>query len=211
MTFEDTQQGDLVVITVHIQNKKISLESKIINVIDNSLICEPFMANNAIVNFYRNMEIEMIVVHPNSTPIYWQRVYVDLKTYHESNCHIITTNLPGIKMNRRNSFRVYIGQSVKITGANDQTIQGTLKDLSSNGFAILVAKDVEYELHKKLTVEYLDNKYQKYFELSGRPVRKQEMEHYMCYGCILDRRNPDLENYLSQKQMENRPNTKKEV
>lgn len=211
MTFEDTQVGDLIVITVHVQNKKVSLESKIKNIIDNSLIAEPFMVNKSVLNFQRNMEIEMMVVHPNSTPIYWQKVYVDLKPYHDENCHIITTNLPGIKMNRRSNFRVYIGQNVKVIGIGDQPIQAELKDLSIKNCTLLINKDIEVEVHKRLTLEYLDIKTQKYFELSGRPVRKQEFERYNAYGVILEKGSADLENYLTQKQMENRPNSKKET
>lgn len=80
--------------------------------------------------------------------------------------------------------------------------------MSNGGFAVLLNKDTELDLHKKITIQYADHENKKYFELSGRPVRKAEFETHNVYGCMLDRRYPNLENYLAQKQMEHRPNRK---
>lgn len=210
MTFEDTSVGDLVKITIHNDNKKLGLESKIIHIVDNCLVVEPFVVNNTMLSFPKNMEIELIVVHNEQTPYYWQRVQVLNKIYHEQNCHVITSNLPGIKYNRRSNFRVPINATVKMIGLGDSPISVILKDISNSGFALLLDKDTKLDLHKQVTIEYLDREHQKYFELSGRAIRKVEIEHYMLFGFILDRRYPDLENYLAQKQMENRPNRRRD-
>ena len=210
MTFEDTFPGDLVSITVHNNGKKLNLESKLVTVVDNCLVVEPFQMNDAIINFPNSVDIEMMVVHQTETPLYWQKVNVTTKLYHDKNHHVITSKLPGVKMNRRASFRVYIGQSVKLNGVKEDAINCTLRDISSTGFSVLVTKDINIELHKKIMAEYSDRSMNKYYELSGRPVRKLETGNYMCYGCVLDKRNPDLESYLTQKQLANRPNARKE-
>lgn len=210
-TFEDTQKGDLVSITIHNGDNKMTMESHIINIVDNCLVVEPFLVEGAILNFPPNMDIEMMVVHPESTPLYWQKVNIVIKLYHEQNCHVIMSKLPGVKLNRRNNFRVFVGSNCKMTGATKEPINVTLKDISNSGFAVLVNKDVEIDLHKKISVEYTDNSFQKFFELSGRPIRKAEINNQTLYGCILDRKYPDLEGYLTQKQMEKRPNRKKET
>lgn len=210
MTFEDCQPGDKVCLTLKSAGKKLNMESSIINIVDNCLVVEPFKMNNAILDFPKNIEIEMMVVpSAGDVPYLWQRVFVSMKVYHEQNVHIIQSKLPGIKMNRRGNFRVFLGNYAKLSNVSENPINITLRDLSSGGFAFLTDKSVDIPLHAKVTVEYSDQSMQKYFELSGRPIRKVEQETNILYGCILDRRNPELDNYLNQKQMSTRPNANK--
>jgi len=208
MTFEDTSVGNRVIITVHNKDKRLAVESTILNIIDHSLVVDPFIVDETILSFPKSLDIELMVIHPDKSPIYWQKVYIEQRLYHEKLCHVITTKLPGVKYNRRNNFRVFIGEAAKLMMQPDQLTPVTLKDLSNGGFAVLLNKDTELDLHKKITIQYADHENKKYFELSGRPVRKAEFETHNVYGCMLDRRYPNLENYLAQKQMEHRPNRK---
>lgn len=212
MTFEDCQQGDRISITLKSGGKKLNFESTIINIVDGCLVVEPFLMNNAILDFPMNVEIEMLVIpSKGDVPFLWQRVYVSRKVYHEKNVHIIQSKLPGIKMNRRGNYRLFVGAFAKITDLGDKPINITLKDVSNSGFAVITDKSLDIPLHTKFTVEYLDNAMQKYFELSGRPIRKMEIEReQVVYGCILDKRYPELEGYITQKQMALRPNAKKD-
>lgn len=206
MTFEDIESGNTIVLTISNGERQATLNSRVINVIDGSLLCDPFESNGGIVNFPANLDIEMMVVRDNDVPLYWQRVHVDQQKYHERTCHVIKTNLPGIKYNRRSSFRVPLTAPVKLEVTTDSVISATLKDLSTSSYSILVDKNKELELHKKICVQYTDQPNQKYFELTGRPVRKTELQNYNLYGCIMDKRYPELDGYLAQKQLETRRN-----
>ena len=211
MTFNDTQVGDIVNITVSNNDKELTMESSILAIVDNCLVVNPFTVNGVMLDFPKNLDIKMLVLHPDTTPYFWQKISIDKKVYHEKDVHVITSKFPGVKMNRRNNFRVYIGANVLLSGVNEgKPIKATLKDISNSGFAVLVPTDLELGLHQKISFEYSDTAFKKYFELSGRPIRKAESDSYNLYGCILDKRYPDLENYLAQKQMENRPNRKKQ-
>lgn len=212
MTFDDCQSEDIVSLTLKNDGKKFTITSKIINVIDNCLVVEPFKVNNAILDIPKNIDMEMLVIPEGDVPYMWQRVEVDLRLYHDENVHVIKSKLPGVRMNRRSNFRLFIGSFAKMNNsgtsgsAKSDPFNVTLKDISNSGFAILVDKSIEISMHSKLTVEYLDQPMQKYFELSGRVIRKAEQDPYTLYGCILDKRYPDLENYINQKQMALRPN-----
>ena len=206
MTFSDTNVGDKVLLTVNSGDNQMVFETTILNIVDNCLVVEPIIHEGAMLQFPYSVVIEMLVIHPDSTPLYWKRVFVDIKVYHEMNCHVIKTNLPGIKFNRRNNFRVYIGMNAKMSGEFDKTLNVTLKDVSNSGFAVLINKGTQIELHKKINIEFTDNSLKKFIELSGRPIRTLETDSHNLYGCILDKRYPELESYISQKQMENRPN-----
>lgn len=211
MKFEDCEPGAAISITLNNDGKKFPMSSKIITIIDDSLVVEPFKLNDAIVEFNARIEIELMVIRPNDVPYYWQRVVINRKIYHDKEVHVITSRLPGVKMNRRHSFRVFIGNSVKMTGASEDAMNVVLHDLSTGGFSIEVPKDIEIPMHSKVVVEYSDNAMKKYYELGGRPIRKLEMERFTIYGCILDNRNTgDLQNYLNEKQLQHRPNKKKE-
>lgn len=212
MTFEDCQENDIVSLTLKNDGKKVTIQSKIINVVDNCLVVEPFKINNSILDIPKNIDMEMLVIPEGDVPYMWQRVEVDLRLYHDNNVHVIKSKLPGVRMNRRSAFRLFIGTYAKTTNAGpggnakSEPFNAQIKDISNSGFAILVDKDIEISMHSKITVEYLDQSMQKYFELSGRVIRKCEQDPYMLYGCILDKRYPDLETYINQKQMALRPN-----
>lgn len=211
MTFEDCQAGDMVCLTLKSEEKKLNLNSKIINVVDNCLVVEPFKMNDAIIDFPPKLDIEMLVIPgEGQVPYMWQKVTVALKLYHDENAHIIKSKLPGVRMNRRANFRLFVGGSAKLQNFGPHPVNITLKDVSNSGFAIIVDDTTQIPLHTKITVEFVDNSMQKYFELSGRPIRKVEMEKkQVLYGCILDKRYSELENYINQKQMASRPNARK--
>lgn len=209
MTFEDLNEGDLVSLTAGEGKNKMTFQSKIIKIIDNSIVIDPILVDNILLKFPANIPVEMMVIQPQATPIFWQKVAVNVKIYHEKNVHVITSKLPGVKLNRRSCFRVPIGASVKMNGGPKENMNVTLKDISSSGFAVMTDKDIKLEMHKKISVEYMDNSLKKFFELSGRPIRTAEINNYNVYGCILDGRYSELDSYLNQKQMENRPNRKK--
>lgn len=120
MTFEDTSVGNRVIITVHNKDKRLAVESTILNIIDHSLVVDPFIVDETILSFPKSLDIELMVIHPDKSPIYWQKVYIEQRLYHEKLCHVITTKLPGVKYNRRNNFRVFIGEAAKLMMQPDQ-------------------------------------------------------------------------------------------
>ncbi len=208
MTFADLNQGDQVTLTVYAGEEQMVFKSTILNIVDNCVVIEPILVEGAILNFLKDMKIEFMAVHSGETPIFWKSVKVEVKLFHDRNVHVISSGLPGVKLNRRNYFRVYIGKNVKMNGGKDGPMNVMLKDISGSGFAVMLDKKSTLELHKKISVEYSDQSLQKYFELSGRPIRTEVTDSYNVYGCVLDRHNPDLDSYLNQKQMENRPNNR---
>ncbi len=212
MTFDDLEPGNQISLTISNERGKMQIFTKIMTIIDNSLVVEPLMVDGVVVNLTGNYEVEMLVIRQEGeVPIYWQRVRIDNKMYHEKECNVITSKLPGVKLNRRSCFRVGISAQVKVNGIGSEPMNLNLRDLSANGFSLAVPKDLEIEFHKKLTIEYLDQRNQTFFELGGRPIRKNEMNGMAIYGGVLDRRMPNLEAYLTQKQMENRPNSRKQI
>ncbi|MCR5634803.1 MAG: hypothetical protein K6F90_05780 [Lachnospiraceae bacterium] len=212
MTFDDLEPGNQISLTISNERGKMQIFTKIMTIIDNSLVVEPLMVDGVVVNLTGNYEVEMLVIRQEGeVPIYWQRVRIDNKMYHEKECNVITSKLPGVKLNRRSCFRVGIAAQVKVNGIGSEPMNLNLRDLSANGFSLAVPKDLEIEFHKKLTIEYLDQRNQTFFELGGRPIRKNEMNGMAIYGGVLDRRMPNLEAYLTQKQMENRPNSRKQI
>ena len=205
MVFEDAEQGNSIYVIVKEENRQTTLESRIINIVDGKIMANPFMVNDAIVQFPKSLVTELLIIREADVPLYFQRVYIEQQKYHESTCHMIYTNLPGIKYNRRSSFRVPLTAPIKIN-IDGKTINATLKDLSNSSFSLLLDKSRDLELHKKFSVEFCDQAQQRYFEFYGRPVRKAELDSYNLFGCIMEKRLSELDNYLAQKQVETRRN-----
>lgn len=199
-------------ITVSNACTDITLSSNIVYAEDNKLYVEPFVYEGAILNFdSTNVTISMIAYEEEKTPYLWQVVsiakeIIDGKTY-----HVITSNMSGVKINRRENFRLFLGidATAKIIGGPSFNV--IIKDISSVGFAVLVNMNSPISVHKNdiMQIEFADKAFEEEFVLSGRVVRMDKTDKYFLYGCRMATTNPAVDKYIANKQLENRVNARK--
>ena len=199
-------------ITIANARTTISLNSNIVSVEGDKLYVEPFTVDGAILNFEStNVSISMIAYEEEKSPYLWQVVHI-AKEYRDNKVyHVITSNLSGVKINRRENFRLYLGIDGVATIIGGKSFDVLVKDISSCGFAVLVDMTSQINIHKNdiMQIEFSDKAFEEDFSLQGRVVRMDKTDKYLLYGCRMMTSNAVVDRYIANKQLENRVNAKK--
>lgn len=197
-------------ITIANERTNISLNSNIVFVEDNKLYVEPFVYQGAVLNFdSTNVTISMIAYEEEKSPYLWQVVHIVKEIRDNTPYHVISSNLTGVKINRRENFRLFLGLDGTATLMGGQPFDVVVKDISSSGFAVLVDMNKPITVHKNdiMQLEFVDKSFEEDFVLSGRVVRMDKTDKYFLYGCRLATENPAIDKYIANKQLENRVNS----
>lgn len=197
-------------ITIANARTNISLNSNIVFVEDNKLYVEPFVYEGAVLNFdSANVTISMIAYEEEKSPYLWQVVHIAKEVRDNTPYHVISSNLSGVKINRRENFRLFLGIEGTATLMGGKPFDVLVKDISSSGFAVLVDMNKPINVHKNdiMQLEFVDATFNEDFVLNGRVVRMDKTEKYLLYGCRMVTENPVIDKYIANKQLENRVNS----
>lgn len=199
-------------ITISNARTNISLNSNIVLIEDNKLYVEPFVYEGAILNFdSANVSISMIAYEEEKSPYLWQIVHITRECRDNTTYHVISSNLSGVKINRRENFRLFLGLDGTATLMGSQPFDVIVKDISSSGFAVLIDMNKPINVHKNdiMQLEFVDKSFDEEFVLNGRVVRLDKTDKYLLYGCRMVSGNPAVDKYIANKQLENRVNSAK--
>lgn len=202
-------------ITISNQRSDITLNSEIAFVRDNKLYVEPFEHNGVILNFNSGaVVISMIAYQEEKSPYLWKIVHIDREFVEGKHYHVITSDVSGVRINRRENFRVFIGIDGKATIlGKDVPFDVMVKDVSESGFAILVDVTSEIKINKNeaVMIDFYDASVDEKYTLTGRVVRAEVTERYVLYGCRLLKDDGSMRRYIANKQLANRVNSKKKM
>ena len=200
-------------ITISNQQSSMTLNSDIAFVEGDKLYVVPFEHNGVILNFNSgSVAISMIAYQEEKTPYLWKIVQINRETVDGVNYHVITSPMSGVKINRRENFRVFIGIDGKATVLGKEVpFDVMVKDVSESGFAILVDVTTEVKINKNeaVMIDFYDKAIDERFTLTGRVVRAEVDERYVLYGCRLLKDNDLVRRYIANKQLANRVNSNK--
>ncbi|MBQ8246136.1 MAG: PilZ domain-containing protein [Lachnospiraceae bacterium] len=202
-------------ITISNQQSSMTLNSDIAFVEGDKLYVTPFEHNGVILNFNSNaVVISMIAYQEEKTPFLWKTVHIERENIGGINYHVITSDVIGVKINRRENFRVFIGIDGKATVLGKEVpFDVMVKDVSESGFAILVDTTSPIKMNKNeaVMIDFYDKVVDERFHLTGRVVRAEATERYILYGCRLLKDNGIVRKYIANKQLANRVNSKKKI
>ncbi|MBQ7766170.1 MAG: PilZ domain-containing protein [Lachnospiraceae bacterium] len=198
-------------ITISNQQSQMTLNSEIAFVSGDKLYVTPFEHNGVILNFNTGaVVISMIAYQEEKTPFLWKIVHINRETVDGVNYHVITSDVSGVKINRRENFRVFIGIDGKATIlGKDVPFDVMIKDVSESGFAILVdiTSQVKINKNEAVMIDFYDKTIDERFNLTGRVVRAEMTERYVLYGCRLLKDTGIMRKYIANKQLANRVNS----
>ncbi len=200
-------------ITVSNGQSQMTFPSNIAFVSGDKLYVEPFMYNGSILSFNSaNISISMIAFEDEKSPFLWKGVTVEKEVVDEKTYHVIKSGLRGIKINRRDNFRVYIGIKGKVTlNEGNEEIEVIVKDISETGFAVLVdpKNSEKINTNDALQVYFYDAAQEEHMTLSGRIVRCAVSGKYYLFGCRTLQDGGMSRKYIANKQLERRINSMK--
>ncbi len=125
---------------------------------------------------------------------------MSMRVYHVSSQEDVN------RLNRRNAYRVFIGEVVTVTVANEKgsirNVEGVLKNISVTGMGIILKQ--EFEVGTMMRILY--NCDGVHFLLQGAVIRKEKVKGYRAfsYGCLFKEPDNKLNRILIQKQLRNK-------
>lgn len=194
--------GDTMQVEVKCNGKTLRFNGVIAHIINNSILTEPFKVNDQTVGFSDNCQINFYYVFEKKLYL-WENVTVKLVRYDGKIYHKIDLFGEGNPYNRRDAYRMYIGEDMSIyvnTATGPEALSVLVKDISETGLAFITKE--EFDLDRTIRLRIKDNA--TLITISGVIVRKDFQKNLSAYlyGCKFNERNEKLARYIAKKQSE---------
>lgn len=202
MIIDDIPVGTRIELDVRYIGRTMSFNSEVILIINNSILISPIVVNEQTVGFNDNCRINLIVKVEGKVYL-WDNVTVKLVKYDGIIYHKIDINGEGKPYNRREAYRMYIGEDMPVyinTASGPLALYVLVNDLSETGVGF-ISKE-ELDVNRTIRLRIKDNS--TIISLSGVIVRKEFLPHLdsFLYGCKFSEKNNKLGNYIARKQGE---------
>lgn len=202
MLIDDIPNGASIELDVRYIGSTMSFNSEVILVINNSILISPIIVNEQTIGFNDNCRVNLIVKIEGKVFL-WDNVTVKLVKYDGIIYHKIDIFGEGKPYNRREAYRMYIGEDMPIyinTSSGPLSVSVLVKDLSETGVGFISKEDLD--LDRTIRLRLKDS--HSIISLSGIIVRKEYLPHLdsFLYGCKFNEKNNRLGNYIARKQGE---------
>jgi c-di-GMP-binding flagellar brake protein YcgR len=199
---DEIPNGSGIELDVRYSGRTMSFNSDVVLIINNSILVSPIIVNERTIGFNDNCRVNLIVKIEGKVYL-WDSVTVKLVKYDGTIYHKIDLQGEGKPYNRREAYRMYIGEDMPIyinTTSGPLAISVLVKDLSETGVGFITREDIETE--RTIRLKLKDNN--SIISLSGIIVRKEFLSHLdsFLYGCRFNEKNNRLGNYIARKQGE---------
>lgn len=202
LQIDEIPKGSSIEIEVRYAGHTMSFRSDIIAIANNSVLVNTIKANNQTVGFSDKCQLNLIFKTDGKVFI-WENTFVKLVKYNGNVCHKIDVFGDSKPYNRRNSFRMYIGEDMPLyvnSASGPTAISVLVKDISETGVAF-ITKD-EIDIDRTIRLKLKDNNIQ--INLSGVIVRKEYLPNLgsYLYGCKFNEKNNHLGKFIAKRQGE---------
>lgn len=214
MKLQEVDEKSNISINVKKDGLSASFPSEIVKVFSDCILVELFEHEGNVISFDgEDLEIELVVVKPGEVPYFFKNVRITRETYEDKPYHCIRTGTIGVRLNRRNAFRAFIGEdgsAVELPGNVRADV--FVKDLSSTGIGLLVygKPDKGYEEGQSLHITFSDSLIRANIDAMAKVVRIVESDNEILYGCAFSKHYPEIDKYVAAKQVRKGLNKKKE-
>lgn len=201
MLIDDIPIGSGIELDVRYVGRTMSFLSEVVLIINNSILISPIIVNEQTVGF-NDCRVNLIVKIEHKVFL-WINASVKLVKYDGIIYHKIDIVGEGKPYNRREAYRMYIGEDMPIyinTASGPLALSVLVKDLSETGVGFISKEDLDVDRTVRLKLK--DNNLT--ISLSGIIVRKDFLPHLdaFLYGCKFNEKNNKLGNYIAKKQGE---------
>jgi hypothetical protein len=203
LQISEIQIGAKIEIEVKYNGRNVSFRSQVVFIQDSSVIVNAITVDEQTLGFSENCQINFLYIVDGKV-FAWENVIVKLIKYEGKLYHLIVLSGEGIPYNRRNSYRMYIGEDMPLyinTPNGSSAINVLVKDISENGVAFITKDDLSINRTFRLKLKDSNNRF---ITLSGIIIRKEYLEHLQSYlyGCRFNENNSTLGRYIAQRQIE---------
>lgn len=202
MLIDNIPNGSGIELDVRCSGRTMSFKSEVILIINNSILASPIIVNDRTVGFNDDCRVNLIVKIEGKVYL-WNNIIIKLVKYEGKTYHKIDVDGEGNPYNRRDAYRMYIGEDMPIyinTASGSLALSVLVKDLSETGVGFITKEDLDIDRTIRLRLK--DSSF--ILSLSGIIVRKEYLPHLdsFLYGCKFNEKNQRLGNYIARKQGE---------
>ena len=204
MNISDFQPGQVVQLNVKMNEIEGSFESKVSLTHESLLLLEPIYVNGNLVGFPKNCVVDLNYTYESLFYI-WRNIKIQTIMYKKQYYHAAELIGDAEVVNRRNNFRVYIGEEMDVSYFTDKgpkAIHTLIKDISETGFAFFSTDPFQIDRVVRLNIPMRDRSI---LHLSAKIVREvppNEEGGPTLYGCKFVERNGKLSSWLMKLQRE---------
>lgn len=202
MQVDSIEKGGLMEVEVRCNGKTVNFKSEVAHTVNSSILIAPIKVNEQTVGFSDSCKINFLYIYEGKLYL-WENADVKLVKYDGAIYHKIEIYGDGKPFNRRDSYRMYIGEDMPVfvnTASGPTAISVLVKDISETGVGFITKDDIDVERTIRLKIK--DNN--SILNLSGIIVRKEYLSNLgsFLYGCRFNEKNDNLSKYIARKQGE---------
>ena len=202
MLISELEKGHDATLFVYLEEKTAYFQTKIVEIAPDFVLIEPILHNGMTVGFKEGCSVDFqYVINPK---VYtWKSVNVSLIRWKEQIFHKVDLYGAGQPLNRRQSFRLYLGEEMSLTtftAEGSQQNRVLVKDISETGIGFFSKENWHRSQLVRLNLPIQGGT----LPLAAKIVRKVFDEKYdrYLYGCRLTEPNKYLPHYISKKQQQ---------
>lgn len=210
MKIEEIPAGQLITLSASIGSEQLDFATVVQEPYAKKhlVLADPIYKDNKVITFRaKNLIVNMTVQLPEQPPFIFKNVAVELmKKPDNTLCYTISTLAEGKVLNRRESFRCFVGTNTTVMCAtNREAYDATIRDISIGGFALVCDAETGFKegqvLHVLLS-DYIEELAENFsFHLYGIIVRTEELRGgRILYGCRMNTKVVGIENYIMKKE-----------
>ena len=179
-----------------------------------AVLIEPIRYEKQIINFVRSdIIIKVFYARNNRKPIEWRDCQIKVVEYKGNYYHMITCKNVGVEVNRRECFRMFVGEDGQAqVGEHNGIMKVNVKDISATGFSFFAKRESQTPVGEHVRLTFDDIVRKVHFDLNGKLVRKEiGVEDRVLYACELFGTNQTLDSYIAQRQREQAQHFQKQL
>jgi len=202
----DIVKGQKMELEVRCDGQTINFKSEIVLIKNNDLLISKLTVNDQTIGFSDQCTINFLY-NSEEKLFLWENTTVKLVKYDGNIYHKISLKGEGKSFNRRESYRLYIGEEMQVslnTTTGPTVITVLIKDISESGVGFVVAEDID--LDRTIRLKLKDSDFS--LNIPGVIVRKEFKDgiNAFIYGCKFSEKNQKLGKYIMKKQTERQRN-----
>lgn len=204
MKLSELEKGTGLCLSVVWKEQRYEFETRILGKKRREIILEPIRKDGRLLNVEgKEFVTDLFLWRSGDKPICWKNAGLHCILWKKQVVYAVSADSVGKTYNRRNFFRLFVGEEAVARVGERRARRVVLKDISNSGFAIISQREVPdgalIAMNYPVELEGKERKLMLY----GKVRRTESLpDGRVMYGCSLVRKNELVGRYVTQKQME---------
>ena len=200
----DLDIGSKLVLNFNVKGHPFEFHVKVEKIINKIILLSVIYIDNKVLNLKNAERVSLIYTQENEQPLAWHNLTIETYKTKDKSYYVVNNNVIGIKVNRRNAFRVNIGKTCDFSLGNHSKINTAIvKDLSTSGFYIIIEpiNNINQYIGKVIKIVFDDALLNYHITLEGEIKRIENLDRgNILLGCKLIKEYNHLNTYINLKQ-----------